>query len=226
MALKIKISTAGENHAGTDNPHINSALNSGKAVYGIQLEEGTNPAATGTSRALLDKKTSLSSSENFSDGVKLTLIYFDFDGDGQEDKSGSDETDLGIFYWDGFNWRYLGGEVNTSSDTISANIYNLGLFGVFPLKSNQTFGLPDYLPKRKIFTPNNDGINDYIEFVGLNKPFKITIYSLSGKIIKEITDEPRWYGKSKEGKTAESGIYIYRVEKDGVTKNGAVVIAK
>ncbi|MFH1352494.1 MAG: gliding motility-associated C-terminal domain-containing protein [bacterium] len=226
MALKIKISTAGENHAGGDNLHINSALNSGKAVYGIQLEEGTNPAATASGKSLTVKKTSLSSSENFSNGVKLTLIYFDFDGDGLEDKSGSDETNLGIFYWDGFNWRYLGGEVNTSSDTISANIYNLGLFGVFPLKSNQSFSLSDYLPKRKIFTPNNDGVNDYIEFVGLNKPFKITIYSLAGKIIREISDEPRWYGRSSTGKIAESGIYIYRVEKDGVTKNGAVVIAK
>jgi len=226
MSLKIKISTAGENHTGTGNTHINSSLNNGKAVYGIQIEKGTNPAALQAVKTLNVKKTSLASSTNFSNGVKLTLIYFDFDGDGLEDKSGSNETDLGIFYWDEFNWRYLGGEVNTSSDTISANIYNLGLFGVFPLKSNQTFSLNDHLPKRKIFTPNNDGINDYIEFVGLNKPFKITIYSLAGKIIREITDEPRWYGRSGTGKIAESGIYIYRVKKDGVSKNGTVVIAK
>jgi gliding motility-associated-like protein len=75
------------------------------------------------------------------------------------------------------------------------------------------------------FSPNNDGVNDFIEFAGEYKEAKI--YNLQGKLLKKINleKEDRWDGKI-EGKSLPSGVYIYSLEKEGEKLTGTIVIIR
>lgn len=62
-----------------------------------------------------------------------------------------------------------------------------------------------------VFTPNNDGINDYFEIPnsGLDE-FEIKIYNRWGRLLFETTDENKyWDGKTPSGSNAAPGTYFY-----------------
>jgi len=81
-------------------------------------------------------------------------------------------------------------------------------------------------PDQKIVTPNGDGVNDKLLFLGLKENFEISIYSLKGVLIKKITDENYWDGKDKDGDAVESGPYIYQAKYGGDMISGTVLIVK
>lgn len=91
--------------------------------------------------------------------------------------------------------------------------------------SNEAEGTTEYRPKRKIVTPNNDGINDYAFFNGF--PETVYIYDVTGKKIKTISSPPyRWDGRDSEERFVESGVYIYQFEADGELISGMIAVAK
>lgn len=81
-------------------------------------------------------------------------------------------------------------------------------------------------PAQKVLTPNSDGINDTLNFTGLEPGWEIMIYSVKGLLVKKITEETFWDGKDKNGKVAESGIYIYQVKSGGAKIEGTVLVVK
>ncbi|MDD5067065.1 MAG: gliding motility-associated C-terminal domain-containing protein [bacterium] len=81
-------------------------------------------------------------------------------------------------------------------------------------------------PDQKILTPNDDGVNDTLNFTGLVSGFEINIYDLKGLLIKKITEDKFWDGKDKDNKVMENGIYIYQVKNNGQKIEGTVLIVK
>ncbi len=81
-------------------------------------------------------------------------------------------------------------------------------------------------PAQKILTPNNDGINDYLNFTGLGSEFEISVFNLKGKVIKRIIDISFWDGKDKDGDIVEGGIYIYVVKRGNDRIDGTIVVVK
>jgi hypothetical protein len=80
------------------------------------------------------------------------------------------------------------------------------------------------------FTPNNDGYNDYAEFLYTEAPpgmVIISIFDVSGRKITEIRNSRFWYGKDDKGKDVKPGAYIYIV-KDGekVVSKGVIAVAR
>jgi len=67
-----------------------------------------------------------------------------------------------------------------------------------------------YVPKA--FTPNGDGLNDRLDFFGLNATMaELKIYSRWGQqIYGEISSAPSWDG-TINGRLADEGIYIYEI---------------
>jgi len=67
-----------------------------------------------------------------------------------------------------------------------------------------------YVPKA--FTPNGDGLNDRLDFFGLNATMaELKIYSRWGQqIYGEISSAPSWDG-TINGQLADEGIYIYEI---------------
>jgi len=68
------------------------------------------------------------------------------------------------------------------------------------------------------FTPNEDGFNDFVMF---NYPElregsgSIQIFNFRGKLVNEIKDDYRWYGKNDQGEPLPPGVYIFVVKVNG-----------
>ncbi len=165
-------------------------------------------------------------SKLFKEPVTLTLLYFDIDGDGKVDGTEIDETKLKVYHWDGFRWRFIGGEVNATLNTVTAKTMHFSQYGIFQFTG--LLELKDSSPMRKIITPNEDGTNDFAEFSGLEAPYELNIINVKGRVIKKIENisSPVWDGTDEDGDTVESGIYIYQIEKSGKLVSGIIVIAK
>ncbi|MFH0948654.1 MAG: gliding motility-associated C-terminal domain-containing protein [Elusimicrobiota bacterium] len=175
----------------------------------------------------------------FKKPVSLSLLYFDLDNDGKAEtmraiKTDIDETKLGIFWWDGFDWRLVGGKVDTVLNTVTAKITHFSLYAVFPVGP---LTADDYRPNEKIITPASiDTHNDYATFNGFDgfSEFEINIYDITGRKVITINQDsasgPRWDGIDELGNIVESGVYIYQFKAkiDGKMKyvSGTVVVAK
>ncbi len=150
---------------------------------------------------------------NFNSPVSLKLLYFDLNNNGKIERINGVETDinentLAICWWDGFEWRYLGGDIDTINNTISVKINHSLIAGIFSIPElKEDF----FRPEERIITLNNDGINDCLYFGG-NKDLieKIYIYDIKGKIVKKVSNL-KWDGKDNNGEEVESGVYIYQM---------------
>ncbi|MBN1898078.1 MAG: gliding motility-associated C-terminal domain-containing protein, partial [Spirochaetes bacterium] len=164
--------------------------------------------------------------------ARLDLVYFDLDHDGKVETLDGTETEkeeknMALFWWDGFEWRYIGGSVNPSKNTVSASVSRLSLFALF---SVDHLSKEAFRPKEKIITPNGDGINDIVYFGGGYGEFEIIIFDVNGREIRKINDLPQWDGKDSRGKYVESGVYIYQanVPVNGKMElmSGTIAVAK
>jgi len=73
------------------------------------------------------------------------------------------------------------------------------------------------------FTPNNDGFNDYTEFLipeNISGEISIAIFDISGRKIINIKNSTIWYGRDEHGRELKPGAYIY------IVKNDQKIIAK
>ena len=81
-------------------------------------------------------------------------------------------------------------------------------------------------------TPNGDGINDYclFTFPGERRGLSLKIYSDENREIYSyvVPDaQPVWYGYNQNGVEVPNGLYLYRIERDGVTIcAGTVMLAR
>lgn len=66
-----------------------------------------------------------------------------------------------------------------------------------------------------VFTPNGDGINDFVDFTLKGAYcFRVSIFNRWGMIIRELTDPENafWYGENHEGNLVPDGVYHYVAE--------------
>ncbi len=167
----------------------------------------------------------------FKKPVTTGLLYFDYDRKkGIVDNTDYNEKDLKLFWYDGFEWRVVGGTINIDSNVITGKVTHLGLFGLFPAKA---LSASAYKPKEHIITPCTiDNQNDFARFDGLaGGNTTIRIFDITGKKIKTIDKEPyQWDGTDDSGDKVESGVYIYqfRADVEGKTKliSGTIIVAK
>ena len=161
---------------------------------------------------------------NFNRPVTLTIPYPDADQDGIVDGTALFEKDLRVFWFDGFDWRNMGGKVDQVANTITANISH---FSVYALFSGGPLTAETVRPKEKIITPNGDGINDFAQF-GISGDFEISIFNVQGSRIRLIQNINVWDGKLDDGRTAESGVYVYQVRSSQLDKpvSGTIGVAR
>ena len=160
----------------------------------------------------------------------LTLLYFDIDNNGIVEKidgtsTGLSEADLRLYYWDGMEWRYVGGKVDTTNNTVAISVSHFTFYALFPK------GVLPIKPqaKEKFITPDNIGPagTETINFQAQADISKIEIYDITGKKIRTLDGVASWNGRDDDGNPVESGVYIYRVETEsGKVNTGAVVVAK
>lgn len=164
----------------------------------------------------------------FKKPVTITLLYFETAGEIKNIAgatiTGATEDDLRIYWWDGVEWRYVGGAVDKTKNTVSAKVSHFSLYAIFVSK-----GAPEKpTAAEKFVTPNADGINDTLQFDGSSDDFKeITIYDINGRIIRKLENLSIWDAQDENGKVVEIGAYIWRaVYANGTVNYGTVVVAK
>ncbi len=94
----------------------------------------------------------------------------------------------------------------------------------------------DVVPR--IFSPNNDGINDVVFFRVNNPqqtPLSGVVLDMSGAQVATLALAPSgtipadslvWSGRDENGSFVPPGPYIYRIEGDGSPLTGVVVVAR
>ncbi|MFH1714853.1 MAG: gliding motility-associated C-terminal domain-containing protein [Elusimicrobiota bacterium] len=165
----------------------------------------------------------------FNKPLTITLLYFDLNDDGKVDASDINEGLLKAFYWDGFEWRLMGGTLDTVNNTITFKSTHFSVYAVFPANITKD----SYRPKERIITPAYvDNKNDYAQFDGLSDNVtEIKIYDVQGTLVRTLSDIPyQWDGRDENGAVVESGVYIYQFLADinGKTEliSGTIAIAK
>lgn len=166
---------------------------------------------------------------HFNTAVNVHLRYADVDGaPGTVDGTALDERALRVFWWDGFDWRLMGGSVQSDNNLASTRTGHFSIYALFPAA-----GAPAaeaYRPLEKIITPNGDNKNDFANFAGLSGDFEIKIFDATGRLVRSIRtpDAPEWNGAKDGGEIVENGVYIYQF-RDGSSNgwvSGTIGVAK
>ncbi|OGS02474.1 MAG: hypothetical protein A2204_08030 [Elusimicrobia bacterium RIFOXYA1_FULL_47_7] len=159
----------------------------------------------------------------FNKPVTMTLLYTDLDRDGSEDSSGKEEKMMRAYWWDGFEWRLLGGKVDTDKKTVTVSVMHLSRYAVFPTK---VLSPSDYRPKERIITPcGSIGKNDFVQFGTSEYP--VNIFDITGAKVRTLTDSISiWKGEDENGNIVESGIYIYQIKTTGEVVSGTILVVK
>lgn len=167
-------------------------------------------------------------SYQFRKKVKLTLTY------AGTTVTPENEEQLKIFYWDGLVWRVVGGNVDKTNRTVSCFTNHASRFAVMVIQETKDIAIT---VAPTVFTPNHDGINDVVTFNIVPKTSEgkaeIKIYETTGKTIRIITENDvgsgisiSWDGFDENGKSVESGAYIYTVTVSGIMTTGTLVVAR
>jgi|GEM_PF-1242069 len=136
---------------------------------------------------------------------------------------------LAIYEWTGEQWVSIGGSASSATRTISVNINHLSTYAVMYQTASAFVGA-----KPNPFTPNGDGINDYVEIRFENPEgieVKLSIFDLTGTTVRTKdypagTTSVTWDGRDITGRVVEGGAYIWQVEIGTRVVNGVVVVAK
>jgi len=143
---------------------------------------------------------------------------------------------LALFWFNGLEWIKLGGEVDEYLHLVSTRSKRIGKYMIKVSFGATSFGIESIQPD-KIFTPNGDGWNDYLEIHYANPRDAFVngkIYDLRGALIAEMEKRSGaetliWNGKDTDGHTVPGGVYIYQIEVVGAENkiiNGTVVVAR
>ncbi|MBD3271187.1 MAG: T9SS type A sorting domain-containing protein [Elusimicrobia bacterium] len=167
-----------------------------------------------------------------SPAATVTLPYDDSDNDGRVDQSSPEvlESSLSIYRLNINNnrWENIGGTVNTSNNTVTAQTSQLTVFvlmgSVFNnLNSAKAYPVP--------FKPTQNASHTHIIFSSLQPNSIIRIYSLSGDLVKVLNADAngtdiRWNARNSSGNKVVSGVYFYHIESPGDDKTGKLVIIR
>ncbi|MCS7150811.1 MAG: gliding motility-associated C-terminal domain-containing protein, partial [Endomicrobia bacterium] len=143
---------------------------------------------------------------------------------------------ISVFWYNGIEWIKIGGELDVYFKTITIYTQRLGRYIIKPSIAASSFEIIATQPD-KIFTPNNDGWNDFFEII-YDNPKNATvvgrIYDLKGRFIADmkkgsIDNALVWDGKDFNGNPQLGGIYIYQIEVSGSERKvitGTCIIAR
>ncbi len=148
--------------------------------------------------------------------------------------SGVSVKNLGLFWFNGSEFKKVYGTVDPLSQTVTVESPNLGNYQIRALaRADGTVFDVSNISGRAL-TPNGDGLNDVIIFTYDPGPNRETatgrVYDVMGQYVAEMTagQVPNtlvWDARSN-GRYVGSGAYIYRITGGGKSFTGTVVVAR
>jgi len=158
---------------------------------------------------------------------ELTLHY------PQYEVGGLDENDFGLFEWveETERWVLKGGSSSPRGNTVTAEIADVGTFGIFYWESldvGGSEGLSGVLAEPNPFSPNGDGLYDETVvtfFLGRDADYvNVEFYDLAGQLARRLVFQgptdytgrtPNtiiWDGTDVDGNVVPYGLYVMRIE--------------
>jgi fibronectin type 3 domain-containing protein len=148
--------------------------------------------------------------------------------------SGVTVKNLGLFWYNGAEFKKVYGVVDPITQTVTVESPNLGKYQVRALaRANGPVFDVSNISGRAI-TPNGDGLNDVVIFTydpgPNNETVSGSIYDVMGSHVADMTagQVPNtlvWNGTAN-GRTVGGGAYIYRIRGGGKTYTGTIVVAR
>ncbi|OGR90377.1 MAG: hypothetical protein A2992_09670 [Elusimicrobia bacterium RIFCSPLOWO2_01_FULL_59_12] len=129
-------------------------------------------------------------------------------------------------YWlSGFNWLALGPrDWDSRRRTISVRSPHLSTYALI---LSGAIGAADLRPRRRVITPNGDGINDSIDFSGIGADSEVRFFDLKGRRVRTLRGLTLiWDGRDDDGRIVESGLYLYQYTSLGERVSGVILVAK
>lgn len=119
---------------------------------------------------------------------------------------------------------HLGGRTDDYSDVVRSEWKQEKEYSINRSFYSNSFEIEDVRPD-KIFTPNGDGWNDYLE-IQYNNPYdalvKGKIYDIKGRLVANMEKDENgatsrliWNGRDISNDSVPGGLYIYQVEVSG-----------
>jgi len=213
---------------------IPPGINTGAAIEVlIPPEEKTRKTAPPAESSL--KPAGVYREYNFTDGTNkfnknITLIipYPDENNDGIVDGTEIPAESLRVYWHDEERQTWLPVEENTvftasslesHSETahVKVQVNHFTLFGLMALTASKD--LDNVIVYPNPFKPNSGLGHTVINFDGLTEDAVVEIYTLSGKLLNELSvrvnpGKIEWDGRNSSGEKAASGVYYYLI-KDG-----------
>jgi len=171
----------------------------------------------------------------FNKGATITLPYPDVDNDGLVDGTSVNENGLSIYHLDEKHnlWvRIPGSIVDTKNKTVSVKVSH---FSVYVLMRSLEGDLSSAFAFPVPWQPNDGdpktGGPEGITFANLSSEGTISIYTLTGELVKKINfsgtgDPVIWPGRNENGEPVASGVYIYYIKNGTEHKSGKLIIVK
>jgi hypothetical protein len=132
-------------------------------------------------------------------------------------------TNLAPYHLQNGEWLVLGPR------TLDQTRHTVGVvsphFSTFALFLSAATSPSDLRPRRRILTPNGDGINDTIDFSGIVTG-GVNIFDMNGRRVRDLTSSLIWDGRDDHGRIVESGLYLYQYSSQGERVSGVILIAK
>ncbi len=185
----------------------------------------TSPGDNGNSGNILNGEYRMEYSQdanaNWGDSSNYTLQWLTNTTPGSYEVVTLNDLDPGAAYYfwmktadERPNWS----ELSVRASSIARLPTDLFLVGVSP----------------RIFTPNNDGINDVVTFIYENpKNDRVCgkIFDMGGSVVRDNLYQNSissliWDGKNNENICVKGGVYIYQIKAGNSVINGTVVLAK
>jgi gliding motility-associated-like protein len=137
-----------------------------------------------------------------------------------------------VFAWDGVHWNNLGGRERGDNTISIQTTHPEGLFAIQTVPSAPT-AFEVRPPRPNPFTPNGDGVNDFVTLFFDNPSGKspsVRIYDLRGALVRELEEagltNAVWDGRDDVGEPMPLGVYLYQVEIDDKVKGGTITLAR
>jgi hypothetical protein len=145
---------------------------------------------------------------------------------------------LAVYFYDGLQWRELGGEVNSGDGTVTVRVnYLYRRYAVFP-SAGATGPIHTVVVNPPVYTPDaeDERFSVFRMHFLLATPrdeVLVKIYDLSGQLTAEFTADGStgqagivWDGNNPRGVRAKPGLYLYRIEAGGDTFSGTFLLVR
>ena len=136
---------------------------------------------------------------------------------------------LRIYFFDGVEYRLLGGVVDTTVNTVTVRVDHLTQFAVLQQQpgdlKTHTYAAPNP------FTPESS-VQEFretqfiIPFADQGVSFTIEIYNVRGQMVRTLDNLTKWDGRDRLGRFLESGLYIFQYVTETKRTSGTVMMVR